>query len=71
MKNKEADGRVIKNEIELLKYMYEQEKIKIILGQSISFPNSEQLIGRVTTALPREDIIDHMSAMNRCLRRLR
>ena len=71
LKNKEADGRVIKNEIELLKYMYEQEKIKIILGQSISFPNSEQLIGRVTTALPREDIIDHMSAMNRCLRRLR
>ena len=55
----------------MLKYMYEQEKIKIILGQSISFPNSEQLIGRVTTALPREDIIDHMSAMNRCLRRLR
>ena len=71
LKNKTADGRIIKDEVELLKYMYEQEKIKIILGQSISFPNTEQLIGRVTTALPREDIIDHMGAMNRCLRRLK
>lgn len=71
LKGKGADGREIISETELLKYMYEQEKIKIILGQSISFPNEEQLIGRVTTALEREDIVDYIGAMNRCLRKLR
>lgn len=72
LKNKRSDyGRVISNESELLKYMYEQEKIKIILGQSISWPNPEQIVGRVTTALPREDLIDYFGAMNRCLRKLR
>ncbi len=72
LKNKVAEnGRIISNEKELLKYMYEQEKIKLILGQSISWPNEEQLIGRVTTALEREDLVEHFSAMNRCLRKLR
>ena len=65
------NGRVISNEKELLKYMYEQEKIKLILGQSISWPDEDQLIGRVTTALPREDLVEHFGAMNKCLRKLR
>lgn len=72
LKNKSSDyGRTITNEKELLKYMYEQEKIKLILGQSISWPNQDQLVGRVTTALPREDTIEYFGAMNRCLRKLR
>ncbi len=72
LKNKVAEnGRIISDEKELLKYMYEQEKIKLILGQSISWPNDEQLIGRVTTALPREDLVEHFGAMNKCLRKLR
>jgi probable aspartate aminotransferase len=72
LKNKVAEnGRIISDEKELLKYMYEQEKIKLILGQSISWPNENQLIGRVTTALPREDLVEHFSAMNKCLRKLR
>ena len=72
LKNKVAEnGRVISDEKELLKYLYEQEKIKLILGQSISWPNEEQLIGRVTTALPREDLVEHFGAMNKCLRKLK
>ena len=72
LKNKVSEnGRIISDEKELLKYMYEQEKIKLILGQSISWPNSDQIIGRVTTALPREEIVEHFSAMNKCLRKLR
>ena len=71
-KDKESDyGRVITNENELLKYMYEQEKIKLILGQSISWPNHDELIGRVTTALPREDLVEYFGVMNRCLRKLK
>ena len=72
LKNKVSEnGRIISNERELLKYMYEQEKIKLILGQSISWPNEEQLIGRVTTALSREELVGHFGAMNKCLRKLR
>ena len=72
LKDKVAEnGRVISDEKELLKYMYEQAKIKLILGRSISWPNSEDLVGRVTTALPREDLVEHFSAMNKCLRKLK
>ena len=65
------NGRVISSEKELLKYLFEEEKIKLILGQSISWPNEEQLVGRVTTALSREDLIEHFGAMNKCLRKVR
>ena len=72
LKNKEGEnGRVITSEKELLKYMYEQEKLKLILGQSISWPNEEQLVGRVTTALDRDKLVEHFGAMNKCLRKLR
>ena len=71
LKNKTSNKRQITDEIELLKYMYETEKIKLILGQSISYPNPNQLIGRVTTALEREDLINHMGAMNKALRKLK
>ncbi len=72
LKYMESDyGRKITNETELLKYMYEQEKIKLILGQSISWPDEEQLIGRVTTALPREDLVEYFGAMNRSIRKLK
>ncbi|MDD4282704.1 MAG: pyridoxal phosphate-dependent aminotransferase [Bacilli bacterium] len=71
LKNKASDKRVITDEVELLKYMYETEKIKLILGQSISYPNSKQLVGRVTTAIERDDLINHMGAMNKTLRKLR
>ena len=71
LKNKEYGGRVITDEVELLKYLFEQEKIKLILGKSISWPIEEDIIGRVTTALSREEIVDHMGAMNKSLRKLR
>ena len=71
LKDKENEGRIVTSEIELLKYLYEQEKIKIILGSSISWPNRNQLVGRVTTALERDDLINHMSSMNKCIRKLK
>lgn len=63
-------GRIISSEIELLKFLYEEAKIKLILGQSISWPNHEQFVGRVTTALSREILIERFGAMNNCIRKL-
>ena len=72
LKNMRSDsGRIISSEAELLKYLFEEEKIKIIVGQSISWPNSDQLVGRVTTALSREDLIEYFGAMNKCIRKLK
>ena len=71
LKDKENEGRIVTSEIELLKYLYEQEKIKLILGSSISWPNRNQLVGRVTTALERDDLINHMGSMNKCIRKLK
>lgn len=72
LKNKTAEnGRIISSEAELLKYLFEEEKIKLILGQSISWSNEEQLIGRVTTALSRKELIEYFGAMNKCIRKLR
>lgn len=71
LKGKEYGGRIISNEIELLKYMYETEKIKLILGQSISWSNPEQLVGRVTTAIQKDDLVNFTGAMNKTLRKLR
>jgi len=71
LKNKTGNNRIITSEVELLKYMYQSEKIKLILGQSISWPNQEQLIGRVTTALEKEELIDRFASMNKCLRKLK
>lgn len=64
-------GRSITSEIELLKFLYEEKKIKLILGQSISWPNKSQLVGRVTTALSREELIERFGAMNSCIRELK
>ena len=72
LKNMQSDsGRIISSEVELLKYLFEEEKIKIILGQSISWPDSNQLVGRVTTALSREDLVEYFGAMNKCIRKLK
>ncbi|MEG0826482.1 MAG: pyridoxal phosphate-dependent aminotransferase, partial [Bacilli bacterium] len=72
LKYKETEKHsYITNELDLLKYMYEEQKIKLILGGSISWPNEDELIGRITTALPRDEIINNLGAMNKCLRKLR
>ena len=65
------NGRKIVDEKELLKHFYENEKIKLILGQSISWPEENKLIGRVTTALSRKDLVLYFSAMNDCVKDLR
>ena len=51
--------------------MYSQEKIKLIGGRSISWPNEDEIIGRVTTALDKDKLVDSIAAMNKSLRKLR
>lgn len=71
LKNKSFKSRIITDEFELLKYMYETEKIKLILGRSISWPNHNQMVGRVTTALRRDTLVDYLGTMNKVLRKLK
>ncbi len=71
LKGKSFDGKVIFNDKDLLEFLYSQEKIKLIGGRSISWPNEDEIIGRVTTALDKDKLVDSMAAMNKSLRKLR
>ena len=71
LKGKSFEGKVILNDKDLLEFLYSQEKIKLIGGRSISWPNDDEIIGRVTTALERNELVDSFAAMNKSLRKLR
>lgn len=57
LKGKKYMEYIITNEIELLKFYYKYLRVKFFVGESISWPNKEQLVARVTYALERSDII--------------
>lgn len=71
LKGKKYQNRTINNEEDVFDYLYEQEKIKVLIGKSLAWPeNDERLIVRVSTALDVSELILNMSAMNRCIRKL-
>lgn len=57
LKGKKYKEYTITNEIELLKFYYKYLRVKFFVGESISWPNKEQLVARVTYALERSEII--------------
>ncbi len=72
LRGKKYKNKVIKDENDIFEYLYEQEKIKILIGKSLAWPeNDNKLVVRVTTALSIPDLIQAMGAMNRCLRKLK
>lgn len=72
LRGKKYKDKVIRNENDVFEYLYEQEKIKVLIGKSLAWPeNDNRLIVRVTTALNVSELILSMNAMNRCLRKLK
>ena len=51
---------LIKNEKELLQYMYINYGVKFLVGQSISWPNEKEIIVRITYSLKDRDIIESL-----------
>ncbi len=70
IKGKKYHDRVILTEEDLIKFFYNEIKLRFIIGKSMLWPNEEDLIGRVTFAKERKDIIKYCLAINDALKKL-
>ena len=60
----------IKSEKELLKYFYNKCGIKFLVGQSFSWPNTNELIIRLTYSFDKKVLLDAFLKMNIAIREL-
>lgn len=71
IKGMKYKGETINTERDLLKFFYKTCRIRFLVGQSISWPYSDELVGRITTALPDEKIITSLKSMHFALKLLK
>lgn len=60
----------ITSEKDLLTFFYKTSRTRFLVGQSISWPNESEMVGRITFALEDEKIITALANMNRALQKL-
>lgn len=70
IKGMKYEGNTISTERDLLKFFYKTCRIRFLVGQSISWPYEDELIGRVTTALDDEKMIIAFKNMHYALKLL-
>ena len=71
IKGMKYEGDVINTERDLLKFFYKTCRIRFLVGQSISWPYEDELIGRITTAIEDEKMINAFKNMNYALKMLK
>lgn len=71
IKGMKYEGDVINTERDLLKFFYKTCRIRFLVGQSISWPYEDELIGRVTTAIEDEKLINSFKNMHYALKMLK
>ena len=67
IKGMKYKGSPINTERDLLKFFYKTCRIRFLVGQSISWPNKDELIGRITFAIEDELIISSFKQMHEIL----
>ncbi len=67
LKGMKYKGNTINTERDLLKFFYKRSRIRFLVGQSISWPNTEELVGRITYALEDEILIDALVNMHKAI----
>lgn len=70
IKGMKYKGSIINTERDLLKFFYKTCRIRFLVGQSISWPNEEELVGRVTFALEDEVLINSFKLMHNAISKL-
>lgn len=70
LKGKNFRGQLIKTEKDLLEFFYKTNRLRFLIGQSISWPYPKELVGRITFALEDEEIIEAISLINDSLQKL-
>lgn len=70
LKGKNFKGQPIKTEKDLLEFFYKTNRLRFLIGQSISWPYSKELVGRITFALEDNELIEAISLINNSLQQL-
>lgn len=70
VKGKSYHGNIIKTEKDLLEFFYRTNRLRFLIGQSISWPYQKELIGRVTFAMEEDELISALTLMNESLQQL-
>lgn len=70
IKGMKYKGSIINTERDLLKFFYKTCRIRFLVGQSISWPNKEDLIGRITFAIEDDLIISSFKMMHDAIKKL-
>lgn len=61
------DGSLIKNETDLIKYLYKKSKFKCIMGQNMSWPYENEIIARFNFAIEKKDLINNIKMLHKAL----
>lgn len=69
-KGKTFRGNLIRTEKDLLEFFYRTNRLRFLIGQSISWPYQKELIGRVTFAMEEDELINALTLMNESLQQL-
>lgn len=67
IKGMKYKGEVINTEKDLLKFFYRTSRIRFLVGQSISWPYEEELVGRVSFAIDNSKIVNAFYNMHKAL----
>lgn len=67
VKGMKYKNNIIHTERDLLEFFYKTYRLRFLVGQSISWPYPDELVGRVTFALEDEKIIQAFVYMNKAL----
>ena len=70
IKGMKYKGRFISTERDLLKFFYKTGRIRFLVGQSISWPYEEELIGRVSYAIEKDLLINALYSIGRSIEQL-
>ena len=71
LKGKKYGDKVIENDFDMLEYFYIKGKVVYIMGESVNWPNSDELIGRINFALTKKALINNMKIITTSVRELK
>ena len=70
IKGMKYQGDIINTERDLLTFFYKTSRIRFLVGQSISWPYKNELVGRITFAIENSKLINALMQMNYSLKML-
>ncbi len=70
IKGMKYEGKTINTERDLLNFFYKTYRIRFLVGQSISWPYTNELVGRITYAIENSKLINALKNMNDAIKLL-